>query len=87
MVSCAPFPKMQSAGSSWSYFADVTADGNVYRFDRAELVAQPMLPVPSGLWPFHGFSMDETHVYFVTMNDPLKANAPVGILRLKKPAP
>jgi hypothetical protein len=80
-----PGPLLREAGSPWSYFADVTANGNVFRFDRDQLVAQPLLRVPSGLWPYHGSTIDATHVYFVTMNDPLNASAPVGILRLKKP--
>jgi hypothetical protein len=80
----APGPLLREAGSAWSYFVDRMPDGNVYRFDRGALTAQPLLPAPSGLWPSHGVSLDETHVYFVTISDALQPNAPVGILRVRR---
>jgi hypothetical protein len=81
-----PGPVLREPDSPWSYFVDRMPGGNVYRFDREKLVAQPMLPLPSGLWPSHGITMDATHVYFVTIRDGLTPNAPVGILRVAKPS-
>ena len=78
-------PVLPVRGTDYVYFGESARDGSVYRYDYKKLVALPLLKRPTGLLPAYGFTMDETHVYFVTNYNPLNPSAPVGILRVRKP--
>ena len=78
-------PVLREAGTDYVYFGDTARNGGIHRYNYKNFTALPLLAAPSGLLQTHGFSMDSTHVYFVTLRNPAEPSAPVGILRVPKP--